>query len=141
MRIMLDLNVLLDYAQKREPFYTHSKIVISEVLKKNAIGFLPGHAVTTLYYLVSKHIDKQKADAFTDWLLQNFEIAATEKPAFIRARTLVMPDFEDAVVASLAQDENCDFIISRNISDFTNSPVPALMPEAFVRQFVRIDCE
>jgi len=36
MKIMIDINVLLDGAQKREPHYRFSSIVISEVLKKIA---------------------------------------------------------------------------------------------------------
>ncbi len=32
MKIMIDLNVLLDHIQKRDPHYQFSSIVISEVL-------------------------------------------------------------------------------------------------------------
>lgn len=59
MRIMLDLNVLLDYFQKRQPDYQHSAIVLSEVLKRNVDGIVPAHGLTTIYYLVTKHNGKR----------------------------------------------------------------------------------
>lgn len=55
MKIMLDLNVLLDFFQKRQPFYKHASIVLSEVLKHNLEGVVPAHGLTTIYYIVAKH--------------------------------------------------------------------------------------
>ena len=37
-------------------------------------------------------------------------------------------DYEDAVAAAAAKKAKCDYIITRNKRDFTNSPVPALTP-------------
>lgn len=136
MNVMLDLNVLMDYAQKREPHYAFSSIAISEVLKGNHTGYVPAHAVTTLYYLILKYIDEQKANENIDWLLEHFEITPINKSVFEQARQLQMRDFEDAVIASLAQRAKCQYIITRNLPDFVNSPVLAITPEEFVRQFV-----
>jgi predicted nucleic acid-binding protein len=136
MNIMLDLNVLMDYAQKREPHCAFSSIVISEVLKGNHTGYVPAHAVTTLYYLIVKYIDEQKANENTDWLLEHFEITPINKSVFERARQLQMRDFEDAVIAHLAETTQCQYIITRNLPDFDHSPISAITPEEFVRRFV-----
>jgi hypothetical protein len=48
MRLMLDLNVLLDVVQRREPFYAASAAVLSQVVTHEVIGCLPGHGLTTL---------------------------------------------------------------------------------------------
>jgi len=103
MKVMLDLNVLLDHIQKREPHYQFSSIVISEVLKNKVEGIIPAHALTTLHYLISKYTDTKQANEETDWLLEKFEIVAGGKSLFKRARNLQIDDFEDAVVASLAE--------------------------------------
>ncbi|MCG3119282.1 MAG: hypothetical protein ALAOOOJD_01667 [bacterium] len=139
MKIMLDLNVLLDYFQKRQPYYHHSAIVLSEVLKHNVDGVVPAHGLTTIYYIVAKHNNKPQANEVTDWLLTHFEIASADKAKFVRARNLSIDDFEDAVVASLAEASHCDFIVTRNISDFENSPIPAIMPEDFVLRYVHLE--
>lgn len=136
---MLDLNVLLDYFQKRQPHYLHSSIVLSEVLKRNVDGVIPAHGLTTIHYIVTKNCGKPKANEVADWLLTNFEAASADKAGFIRARNLSFTDFEDAIVVSLAEASHCDFIVTRNLSDFENSPIPALSPEDFVLRYVTLE--
>jgi predicted nucleic acid-binding protein len=41
-------------------------------------------------------------------------------------------DFEDAVVAAVAQREKADYIITRNTADFSKSSVPAITPDVFL---------
>ena len=43
-----------------------------------------------------------------------------------------MADFEDAVVASLPLEAEAAFIITRNVSDFTNAPIQAVSPASFL---------
>ena len=43
-----------------------------------------------------------------------------------------VPDFEDAVVASMAEFARCEYIVTRNVSDFVGSPIPAVSPEEFL---------
>jgi hypothetical protein len=45
---------------------------------------------------------------------------------------LTFADFEDAVVASVAEAAKSDYVVTRNVSDFTGSPVPALTPTDFL---------
>lgn len=139
MKIMLDLNVLLDFFQKRQPFYKHASIVLSEVLKHNLEGVVPTHGLTTIYYIVAKHNSKSRANEVTDWLLAHLDVAIADKEKFIRARNLPIEDYEDAVVASLAEASRCDFIVTRNIADFSNSPIPTLTPEDFVLRYVSFE--
>jgi predicted nucleic acid-binding protein len=41
-------------------------------------------------------------------------------------------DFEDAVIAAIARREKADYIITRNIKDYSKSPIPAITPEEFL---------
>jgi len=129
---MIDLNIMLDILQARHPYYHASALVISKVLNKEISGLLPSHALTTIYYITSKYSGKQKADETTDWILSCFDIAPADKDSFVRARKLEIDDFEDGVVASLAEVTACDFIVTRNISDFRKSQIKALTPEEFL---------
>jgi predicted nucleic acid-binding protein len=134
MKLVLDLNVLLDVVQRREPFYFNSATVVSKVVEGEHIGYLPGHAVTTLHYVVGRYGTQKKADEFVDWLLAHFEIIPQDKVQFLRARSLSMPDFEDAALAAAAEAMRCDLILTRNLDDFEKSPVEALSPEEFLVQ-------
>ena len=132
MKVMIDLNVMLDVFQERHPYYHSSASVISKILNKEISGLLPSHAITTIHYITSKYSGKQKTDETADWMLAHFDLAAADKTSFLRARKMEISDFEDGVVASLADLTDCDLIITRNISDFKKSPIKALTPEEFL---------
>jgi predicted nucleic acid-binding protein len=132
MKLTLDLNVLLDVVQRRESFYFSSATVLSKVIEKEQTGCLPGHALTTLHYIVGRFAGKKSADELIDFLLMHFEIIPQDKVQFTRARTLAMPDFEDAALAAAAEAARCDLILTRNMADFVGSPVQAMTPEEFL---------
>lgn len=133
MKLMLDLNVILDVVQKRQPHYTASAQTLDHTLKNNN-GCIAAHAITTLHYLVSKYANHQKANDLVDWLLQNFTIVSANQKVFLRARVLEFSDFEDAVICASAEQQKCDYIITRNSKDFINSTVITLTPGEYIAQ-------
>ena len=132
MKVMLDLNILLDVVQKREPFYPVSATVLSKAVVGEISGHLPGHSLTTLHYITRRSAGIEPAAAIVDWVLSHLEVVAQDKAQFVRARTLGFADFEDAALASAAETAGCECIVTRNVADFDGSPVPALTPEEFL---------
>jgi len=132
MKVMLDLNVLLDVAQRREPFYAASAAVLGQAVEGLNRACLPGHALTTLHYIVAKHAGREAAGTLVDWVLAHLEVVPQDRTQFVRARSLKLTDFEDAAMASAAEVSGCELIITRNVADFGASPVPAVTPEEFL---------
>jgi predicted nucleic acid-binding protein len=132
MNVMIDLNVFLDLFQERLPHYHDSSQVLSKVLNKEITGVIAGHSLTTLFYLTSKSSGKEKALEMVDWVLSNFEVESAGKEGFRQARTFDMKDYEDAVVATCARNADCDYIVTRNTSDFKNSPILSVTPGDFL---------
>ena len=135
MKIMIDLNIFIDVFQQRLPHYQNSSLILTKVLNKEITGFIAGHSLTTLFYLISKFSNNRKSLELVDWILTHFEIESADKEGFRHARTFDMNDFEDAVVACCAKYAGCDYILTRNISDFRKSPIPALTPGEFLIEF------
>jgi predicted nucleic acid-binding protein len=129
MKVLVDLNVLLDVIQRREPHYLHSAALLSRVADGALEAAVPGHALTTIHYVVSRYEDTATADLAVDWILSRFQVVPEDRSTFLRARALDLADFEDAVVASAAEVCRCDCIATRNVDDFRGSPVAALTPE------------
>nr|WP_232209328.1 PIN domain-containing protein [Alkalilimnicola ehrlichii] len=129
---MLDLNVLLDVLQKRAPHYQASAAVLEHVIHGEEQGALSAHAVTTVHYLVSRYATRAAADGALDWLLRHFHVCAVGRDELEQARSLGWPDFEDAVLACVAQSAGCSYIVTRNIKDFERSPVTALTPQEWL---------
>ena len=68
-------------------------------------------------------------------LCEFIEVAGIQKKQIIDA--LVNEDFddlEDRLQVECAQMVNADYIITRNISDFSTSPIPAILPEDFLKK-------
>ncbi len=134
MKVTLDINVLLDVFQKREPHYAASAQVVGMVTAGTLVGVCPAHGLTTLYYLVRKHASKPDAEEAMDQVLRHFQIGNLEAVDWQCARRLPFADFEDAVVATVARATASAFIITRNVEDFAGSPVPAITPVDFLSQ-------
>ena len=130
----IDINVLLDVFQKREPHYTASAQVVGMVTSGKIVGVFPAHGLTTLYYLVRKHSSKPNAEAAMDRVLGRFQIGNLDVEGWRNARRLAFGDFEDAVVASVAKAYGSDAIITRNVDDFISSSVPVMTPIDFLSQ-------
>lgn len=130
--ILIDLNVLLDILQERRPHFQASSAVIDRTLADDVGAFIPSHAVTTIHHLVAKYGSRRSANRAVDWLLKHFQVAAVDSRVLTRARALDWPDFEDAVVAAAAESHHCSLIITRNVSDFRDSPVSARTPEEYL---------
>ena len=132
MKITVDVNVLLDVAQHRLPHFPASEEVLHRARAGEYAAVLPGHAVTTLHYIIEKSSSTEFANQVIDGLLSDFVVYSSDKVNFLRARQLHLKDFEDAVVASVAEATGCDYIITRNAPDFADSPIPALEPAKFL---------
>ena len=129
MKVMVDLNVIVDVLQRREQFLLPSAKLCDVICAKRCEGIIASHAVTTLFYISRRSAGKAAADKALDWLFATLDVVAADKTTFLTAKTMKFNDFEDAVVAASALKEKCDFIATRNIGDFRNSPLKAMTPE------------
>lgn len=132
MKVLIDLNVMLDFLQRREPFFDDAAYVMDAVLYGKADGVVPAHAVTTIHYFLSRGTEKQGCGEVMRWLLDAFEVAPCNKDLLLRALSLAMLDYEDAVTALSAERTGCSHVVTRNTRDFAESPVPALLPSDFL---------
>jgi predicted nucleic acid-binding protein len=129
--VMLDINVLLDVFLVRQPHYTASAHVLSLVANQKLTGVVAAHGLTTLYYLASKQAERAVAEEAVDHVIQHCRIATLDNKGWRKARQLAFTDFEDAVIASIAEEPNCETIITRNTLHFVGSAFPALVAAGF----------
>lgn len=134
MTVTADINVLLDVFQQRQPHYAASAQVVSLIAEGKLTGVCPAHGLTTLYYLVRKHATKADAETAMDRVLRHFQIGNLDAAGWQRTRLLAMDDFEDAAVAAVAEASGSTFVVTRNVLDFAQSPVPGIAPADFLIQ-------
>lgn len=130
--ILIDLNVILDVVQRREPHFRTSSAVLEAVIDGRDQGAIPAHAVTTLHYIVDRYQDRTTANGAVGWLLRHFEVAGVGKSELAAALAAPMDDYEDAVMAEAAVSAGCEAIVTRNVKDFSRAPLRSLTPEEFL---------
>jgi predicted nucleic acid-binding protein len=132
MNLLLDINVLLDILLEREPWAESAAELLSAIDQGKATGFMAGHTLTTVHYVVSRARDRQVAsEAVTD-LLRLLEVVPIEKVDFNQALILRMDDFEDAVQGAAALKIGADYVVTRDERGFGSLSIPALAPGAIL---------
>lgn len=134
--VLVDLNVILDVLENREPWVRDAAKTCAVCGSGRVVGYVPAHALTTIYYIVRKRGGKALADKAIDWVLSLFKVAPSDAMVFKKARESAIDDYEDAVVAASALAVNCTHVVTRNVLHFKFSPVPAVTPEEFVKRLV-----
>jgi predicted nucleic acid-binding protein len=135
MRILLDTNIVLDLLLEREPFCKEAKDIFTMIESDKTSGFLCATSITTIYYLISKSVDKSKADDIIDKLLQLFNIADVNKNILIKSLKNNGKDFEDSVIYTSAEYFNIDVIITRDKKGFKQSNIKVLKPNDFLKEY------
>jgi predicted nucleic acid-binding protein len=134
MRVLLDTNVLLDSILQRPPWHREA----DAVLQAAALGHVSCAATTlslaTLFYVGRKVVGTAAARAGVRKYLAAFAILPIDKQTLVDADALPGNDFEDNVMIAAAVAASLDAIVTRNVADFTHSPVPAWDPAELLKR-------
>jgi predicted nucleic acid-binding protein len=136
VKVFFDTNVIIDILERREPFLQFSMDVFLMVADGKIDGIIGAGSITDVYYIVRKSCKdaSQALNAVID-LLETLTLVDTTRQDIYSATTSQITDFEDAVIAATSQRETADYIITRNAGDFTNSSIPAISPEDFIKMY------
>jgi predicted nucleic acid-binding protein len=126
--VLIDLNILLDVLQKREPFFQTSASLLAAVEAGDIQGYLASHSVTTLLYLIQKCRSSAEARATITNLLQFIKIAPIMQSTLEQALNLDYRDFEDAVQMIAAVQCKADCLVTRNVKDYQPALLPVMQP-------------
>lgn len=132
MKVLFDTNIILDVLLDRQPFSEHASYLLSRVERSEMTGFLCATTVTTIHYLLSKHLDKGKANTCIHSIMALFEVAAVNRLVIEKALESRFTDFEDSVLHESAIHAGAEYIVSRNIKDFKNAKIPVFPPIEFL---------
>lgn len=131
MSVLVDTNVILDIALRREPFFQASALALAKARRAGPTP-LCAISVTTLHYFLRKSLGESGARTFLGECLKAMPVAEVTQNTLALALASAMRDFEDAVIAHAAFEGQSTLILTRNPADFVQSPVPAVTPEAYL---------
>lgn len=130
--ILIDINILLDVLQMREPFYDASARLLALIEAGRVKGYIAAHTITTLFYLIQKDQSSAQARANITSLLQFLEVAPVDQNTIEQAMNLDYRDFEDAVQMISALQCKAEYLITRNVADYQPALLPVIQPVDFL---------
>ncbi len=132
--ILLDTDVLIDIALDRRPHSEPASELLDLLERGLQSAYIAWHTVSNFYYLVASSRGGENARDFIVDLTRFLRVAPTETDAVQYAAGLPMADFEDALQVAAARSCGAQYIVTRNVKDFTRSPIPAMSPREALAQ-------
>lgn len=133
VKILLDVNVVLDVLLVRNEFRDSAKVLNASAGGKIE-AYIPLHPITTIYYFLRKEMPDSDSRALIQNLLNWTEVIQLSKSEVRNALSSRISDFEDAVVSESASVANANYILSRNERDFKYSVIEAITPTEFLHR-------
>jgi predicted nucleic acid-binding protein len=127
VKTLLDTDILLDVALQRAEFFLDSSRMLEWAEAAPGQAAVAWHTLSNLAYLL-----RPDARSFIRGLLDFVEVAPVATLQARQALNLPLPDFDDALQVASALSFGANYIITRNLSHYRRSPVPALSPAQFL---------
>ena len=134
MKVLIDTNVILDVLCNREEFVKDSEKIFKLCEVKKISGYISALSVPNIVYIMRKELDAEKTKDLLDKLLLIFQVVDLKSEDLKKAAAMDFKDYEDALQSVCASRVKADFIITRNIKDFTNSKVTAIKPSELLER-------
>jgi predicted nucleic acid-binding protein len=133
---LVDINIIIDDMAKREPFAKLSHDILTLCAQGKFIGYISAHTIPTVHYILRKQYSAVEVKNMLLYICEILNIAGYTKEQVVAAlNNDDFSDFEDCLQMESAQTVNADYIITRNINDFSSSPIPAISTEGFLKLF------
>lgn len=134
MKVLIDTNIILDVFCKRPDFYEDSAKVFKFCEVKRISGVISALSILNIMHILRKELDAKKTKEILDNLSLIFSIADLKADDLKKAADMEFKDFEDAVQSACATRIKANYIITRNIRDFTMSKVAAIKPTELLKR-------
>lgn len=132
-KILIDTNVLIDYLLEREPFFEDAKDVILSCADGKVKGCIAAHSIPNMFFILRKDYSAKERREVLSNLCSIFDVEGIDKAKLlVRLTNEDFSDFEDCLQMECAKSYGADYIVTRNISDYSTSEIKAIMPKDYL---------
>ena len=128
MKVLIDTNIILDVLCKRPDFYEDSAKIFKLCEVKKISGVISALSIPNIMYILRKDLDADKTREILDSLMLIFSVADLKADDLKKAADMRFKDYEDAIQSACATRIKANYIVTRNIKDFSESKVTAIKP-------------
>jgi len=120
MRVLVDTNIFIDILLNREPFSADA-ISIYKLCEQGLIeGYIAPITINNIYYICRKAKELESIKAYLADISRFFIIAPMNSESIKKANKLKMYDYEDSLQYAIAIQMTCEYLVTRNVKDFTH---------------------
>ncbi len=126
---LLDVNVILDYLEDREPHARCAQALFAAAKSSEAKLWVSGDSASTFFHVLEKgfrqgrvKLPSLKAQAAIRSILRHVSVAPVTKAALERALDFHMKDCEDAIQAACAIEAKVGTLVTRDRSGYRDLP-------------------
>lgn len=134
MKVLIDTNVVLDVLCNRQEFLEASEKIFKLCEVNKISGYLSALSIPNILYVMRKELEPERTKEILDKLMLIFHVADLKADDLKKAAELKFKDYEDAVQSVCASRIHADYIVTRNIRDFTASKVTAIKPSELLER-------
>jgi predicted nucleic acid-binding protein len=134
MVVLLDTDVLLDFLNRRVPNNVYADKIIELCSDGIIKGCIASISIPNIFYIMRKDLPLKELRDLVLGLCDIVDIVGFGKQEIITSLLNDdFSDFEDCLQTECAKRANADYIITRNLADFSNSQILAISPEKFLQ--------
>jgi predicted nucleic acid-binding protein len=132
-KLFIDSDMILDIALSRDPHFLSSSIILSFAESKTLDGYTSSVIISNLYYILRKIESHKAAVDFISKLRLIIKILPVTDEIIKFAIESKFKDFEDALQYYTAITHNIDYLITRNVKDYTRTEIRVHTPDEYIK--------
>ena len=130
MRVLIDTNIILDALTGRQPYFENADKIIKLCADKKLDGYLAAHSISNIFYILRKDLSVDDRRAVLINLCDILTVESVDSVKVLSAlKNSKFDDLEDCLQNECATAVKADYIVTRNIKDFKDATVAAILPE------------
>lgn len=132
-RLFLDTNIILDYFI-REDFKGDCEKLFANGSERGYIFCVSYLSIANFAFIMRKE-SKESLLSLIKRICEIFEVIPNNKNQIEVSLSIEAKDYEDVLQYVAAVEGNCDYIITRNIKDYSFSKIPVFSATEYIKKY------
>ncbi|HEY0009234.1 MAG TPA: PIN domain-containing protein [Tepidisphaeraceae bacterium] len=128
MKVLFDLNVVLDLLLAREPWAFDARAAVELVSQRRIDGCVSAASLPTLFYIARKSVGATEAFECVTQCAAVLDIVPVDELTIRLALAARRRDFEDDLQVAAAVEAGCSHVVTRDADRFPNDQLPTITP-------------
>ena len=135
MRVVFDLNVLLDLLLSRSPHHEHAAALEGLVVDGLIVGIVGANTLVALSHLLGRAVGQERAAVSIRRVMEQFEIRSIGRAALEEGLSATSGEYDDAVLYAAARHGRADAVVTRKPEHFAPGALEILTPAGLLARF------